>query len=566
MRIARAVADVSFRLSMELAGRWAHDRLLRAAEDPESAQRRILRQILKACRTTELGRRYRISTIDGVEAFRARVPICDSETLRGAVDRQIASGRAVASSSMPIMYARTSGTTGAPKLIPVTSTVLRRLKRAQRIMAYVQHASLDAFRGSILGIGGAVCEEWLRDGTPAGAATGLIYETMPAPLRAKYLVPPAVFAIADYDLKYATLARLAVGAGDLSAIATANPSTILRLVDVLRNTLPEIVGEIEAGVTPLLAGLSPETARSLSLLRSPDPRRAAALQTLLDRRCEVTIADLWPDLRSVVTWLGGGCAHAADRVRRQLPPGARMIDAGYVASELRGTVVVDADRNLALPLLQDVFFEFVPVEEWDKGARETLLLHQLQQGRDYHVIVSTEAGLLRYHMNDVLRAGASIGRTPSLSFIRKGRGVTNITGEKLTEDQVHLAMAEALRSSGVGARFYTLVALPALSRYRAYVEFDAPIGDAGRFQSVLDQAICRLNIEYSAKRRSGRLHPLRLAVLRAGAAEAHRRHCVEVKGQRESQLKIPALLTAEECRFNFDAHLSTDAPLAVGHS
>ena len=54
-----------------------------------------------------------------------------------------------------------------------------------------------------------------------------------------------------------------------------------------------------------------------------------------------------------------------------LPPGARMIDAGYVASELRGTVVVDAERDLALPLLEDVFFEFVPVEAWDRGVRAT---------------------------------------------------------------------------------------------------------------------------------------------------------------------------------------------------
>ena len=38
-----------------------------------------------------------------------------------------------------------------------------------------------------------------------------------------------------------------------------------------------------------------------------------------------------------------------------------MIDAGYVASEVHGTVVVDAERNLALPLLENVFFEFVPV-------------------------------------------------------------------------------------------------------------------------------------------------------------------------------------------------------------
>jgi hypothetical protein len=54
-----------------------------------------------------------------------------------------------------------------------------------------------------------------------------------------------------------------------------------------------------------------------------------------------------------------------------------VIEADYVASEFRGTVVVDADRPLALPALRDVFFEFVPAEAWDRGRRETLLLQDL---------------------------------------------------------------------------------------------------------------------------------------------------------------------------------------------
>ncbi|HEX6103450.1 MAG TPA: GH3 auxin-responsive promoter family protein, partial [Alphaproteobacteria bacterium] len=443
------------------------------------------------------------------------------------------------------------------------AAVLGQLKRAQRIMAYVQHVQIDAFRGRVLGIGGPRCEERLPEGTPAGAVTGLIYETMPRGLRAKYVVPAPVFAIEDYELKYALLARLAVRAGDVSAIATANPSTILRLLEVTRDSLRAILAEMEHGEAPLLGPLSPELRRALRPLAAPDRARAAALRPLLERRPGVTMAELWPELRAVVTWLGGGCAHAAEAVRLQLPPGARMIDAGYVASEMRGTVVVDAERGLAVPLLEDVFLEFVPVEAWNRGDRNTLLLHQLEEGCDYHVIVSTQAGLLRYHMNDVLRAGPQIGRTPSLAFLRKGRGATNITGEKLTEDQVHLATAQAARAAGASARFHIFVALPALSRYRAHVEFDGAPPDPGRFAQLLDQALSTLNIEYAAKRGSGRLLPIELALLRPGAGEAYRRHCIEKKGQRESQLKVLALQTAEECDFAFEPFRHADAPVAV---
>jgi hypothetical protein len=563
MRIASILADRLLRLSLETVGRRARDRLLAAAQAPQGAQRRALANILKACAETELGRRYELSSLDGPDGFRARVPIMDAEALSGLVSRQIATGAAVVSPARPVLYARTSGTTGAPKYVPVTPAVLRQLKGAQRIMAAVQHAELDAFRGRVLGIGGARCEERLADGTPAGAATGLIYETMPPPLRSKYAVPAPVFAIEDYELKYAVLARLALRAGDLSVIATANPSTILRLLEVARGSLGAILAEMESGEAALLRELPAALARTLRVLTVPDRARAAALRPLQSRGDEATMADLWPGLRAVVTWLGGGCAHAAEAVRLQLPPEARMIDAGYVASELRGTVVVDAARGLALPLLEDVFFEFVPAEAWDRGARATLLLHELEEGRDYHVIVSTQAGLLRYHMNDVLRAGPSVGRTPSLAFIRKGRGATNITGEKLTEDQVHLAIAQAARATGARSRFHLFLALPALSRYRAHVEFQGRIANVGGFGRALDEALSALNIEYAAKRRSGRLLPVEITALRAGAGEAYRRYCIERKGQRESQLKVLALQSAEDCDFDFEPYRLDHAPIAI---
>ena len=53
--------------------------------------------------------------------------------------------------------------------------------------------------------------------------------------------------------------------------------------------------------------------------------------------------------------------------------------------------------------------------------------------------------------------------------MRKGRGVTNITGEKLTEDQVNLAVAEAARH-GIRVPFYVFVAERRAPGYRAYIE------------------------------------------------------------------------------------------------
>ncbi|MDR2195568.1 MAG: GH3 auxin-responsive promoter family protein, partial [Gallionellaceae bacterium] len=518
MRPSDLLANAAFAIAMATRGRHAYRRLLSQARDPQAAQTNALRAILAANTHTEQGKRFDLSRINNANDYRSAVPIQDYADLSAQITRQIEGESNVLSPEKPLMYARTSGTTGTAKYIPVTPSVFAQAREAQRAMAYVTHRALNAFRGKIVGLVGSGSEEILADGTPAGAMTGMIYASMPRFMRAKYIVPPDVFSIPDYEEKYRAIARYAVCESDVSAIATANPSTLLRLLDVIHAHLPD-------------------------LAKYATPARRKTLEALAERG-EITLADLWPRLRTVITWLGGGCAIAAATVRAQLPSGAMMTDGGYVASEVRGTIVMDLERNLALPMLGDVFFEFVPASDWEAGGRDTLLLHELELDADYHVIVSTCAGLLRYHMNDVLRVTGRIGNTPTLQFMRKGRGVTNITGEKLSEDQIHAALA-ALPAPPL---FYIVLADARRAVYRAHIEAS---GDPVELAAAIDAHLRRNNLEYEAKRASGRLKPLEVVLLRAGTGEAYHRHIVEKKRQREAQVKVLALQNADECDFDF---------------
>jgi len=556
-----AIGSLLFTLGIETAGRAAYRRLLAAAREPRATQQTALARILRALAPTELGQTYGYAQIDGPDDFRRRVPVHDYEALRPHVARQIATGASVVTATRPVMYARTSGTTGEPKLVPVTRDVVATLRHAQRVFSYVQHRQLGAFRGRVLAIGGALREETLPDGTPAGSATGLIYATMPRPIRHKYVVPAEVFEIEDYELRYAVIARLAVQHRNLSMIATANPSTILRLFQQIEADRPALAADLAQSGSRLLARLPPRLAQHVGSVLKSSPRQARVLAAA-GTRGPLPLAELWPQLRAVMTWLGAGCTTAAEHIRTLLPNRVRMIDAGYVASEVRGTVVIDAERNLALPLLEDVFFEFVTDEAWNAGERDTLLLHELEQGQTYRVLVTTRGGLVRYDMNDIVRVTGLVGRTPTLEFVRKGRGVTNITGEKVAEDQVNLAMAKVTAAAGVSVPFYVVVADAAAAGYCAYVEGDAAAGIVVALATALDAKLATLNIEYGTKRASGRLRPLRVVALRSGASRAYREHCVR-KGQRESQFKVLTLRDANEIDFDFLRYAagdSADAP------
>ena len=544
-----ACGTVLFALGIETAGRLAYRRLLAAAAEPRAAQQKALARILRTLASTELGKSYGYAGIASPDELRRRVPVHDYETLRPHIARQIATGARALTATPPVMYARTSGTTGQPKLVPVTRDVIATLQHAQRVFSYVQHRQLGAFPGRLLAIGGALREETLPDGTPVGSATGLIYATMSPWIRHKYVLPAEVFEIEDYELRYAVIARLAVQHRSLSMIATANPSTILRLFEQVQADRPALAADVAQGDSRLLARLAPRIAQHVRRFLKSSPGQARVLAAT----GPVQLAQLWPRLRAVMTWLGAGSATAASHVRTLLPSGVRMVDAGYVASEVRGSVVVDAERGLALPLLEDVFFEFVPTEAWDAGERATLLLHELEQGASYRVLVTTLGGLVRYDMNDIVRVTGEIGRTPTLAFVRKGRGVTSITGEKVTEDQVNLALADVARAAEVAVPFYVVVADAGAASYCAYVEGATEPQRVVALAAALDAKLAALNIEYASKRASGRLRPLRMVALRSGTSRAYREHCVR-KGQREAQFKVLTLRDAADVDFDFLLH------------
>jgi hypothetical protein len=540
-------SNLIFRGAMAVAGRASAMKLLKAARTPAEAQRRLLASILRAGEETAFGAEHQYGRIADPDAFRAAVPIRDYEGHRAWIDRQIA-GEAAVTRETPLMYARTSGTTGEPKRLPITPTVLKGVRAAQQAASYFQNRACPMFRGRILALGGAKQEEVLPGGVPCGSVTGLIYETMPAVVRAKYVVPPEVFAIEDPDLKYAVVTRLALQHRDLTAVSTANPSTFLRLRDHARENWSTLMAELESGTFAAAGDLPEAQARGIRAALVPRPERARELRAAADI-AEPTVEQLWPALAGVVTWTGGGCGLAADAVRQALAPRTRVIDAGYVASEFRGTVVVDVERSLGLPLLEDVFFEFVPAAEWDAGRRDTLLLHELEEGQDYQVIVTTPAGLARYWINDVVRAGPRIHGTPSLAFVRKGRGVTSITGEKVTESQVNLALQTVAAEAGLAIAFHLVLADEAAARYRVLLEAgEAP--EAPALDRRIDAEIGATNIEYAAKRASGRLGPIEVRWLKPGAGAAYRRWCVS-RGQRDAQFKAQTLQYARDCGFDF---------------
>jgi hypothetical protein len=146
----------------------------------------------------------------------------------------------------------------------------------------------------------------------------------------------------------------------------------------------------------------------------------------------------------------------------------------------------------------------------------------------------------------------SFGSTPTIKFLEKGAGATNITGEKLYESQVSTALERLFEIRQWSPVFFVLLADPGRQRYDLYLEH--PGGDPAGVERELDGALAEMNLEYRSKRESGRLHPIELRLLRPGAGEAYKAHLV-AQGQREAQFKFIRLQVRAKLTFNLDQHL-----------
>lgn len=550
----RRLANFAVSASLRLARAVEMLRLAAALRDPMREQRRVLARLLRDNRDTSFGRRHGFSGITSAEQYAACVPVSDFEALRPYIDAEIGRGEAALTREAPLRYLRTSGSTGQPKDVPLILTHLRFLRRIHRLAVASQHRICpEAFVGSILAIVSPREEGRLANGKPYGSASGIVSGNTPGIVRDKFVLPQEVLTIADSRLKYLTILRLALPRRDLTYIGSANPTTLLVLVRLYAEHQHQLVADLQSGGFFRAGDLPDDVFKALQGRLGAVPQRAAELLRLQAAGRAPRLHELWPELRGVMMWTCGSAGVAAAAVRQELDARTRVFELGYVASEFRGTVTLGRRPGSGLPTLFAHFFEFVERERWDRGEPEFLTLDRLRKGRDYYLIVSTPSGLYRYFINDIVRVTGHLHRTPLLKFVQKGRGVTSITGEKLYEGQVLAAVQGAAADAGLTLRFVKMLADEQAQTYRLYAETDAAAAiTAAEFALAVDTRLQAINIEYAAKRESGRLATLSAAWLQPETGEAYKQFCVGL-GQREGQFKPAVLAYLRETGFDFEA-------------
>ncbi len=276
----------------------------------------------------------------------------------------------------------------------------------------------------------------------------------------------------------------------------------------------------------------------------PDPKRAAELEAIVRNTGRLYPKDVWPKFGLIGCWLGGPLT-AYLKFFPEYFGDVPKRDLGLMASEGRMTIPLVDDSPSGVLDLFGTFFEFVPAGEIDSPDPTVLQPHELEEGREYYILLTTSSGLYRYDIRDVVRCTGWYGRTPLIEFLHKGKHFSNLTGEKLSEIQVARAADSASERLRLRLGSYALAPCfeEATPYYGLFVESaDLPDQRTGeRLAERIDDELRRANCEYGEKRTSLRLGPIRLRPLASGTWRAFDHGRLKASGATPEQYKRPRL-------------------------
>ena len=516
----------------------------RLTAEARKTQEKFLFQLLRRNQNTAFGRDHHFKKITTIDDYRRQVAISGYERFRPYIDRARHGESNTLTQDPIVMFTMTSGSTGEPKLIPVTKVTQNMHTKLTRL--WYGRAFLDHPRcvdGKVFGFVSPAVEGFTPGGIPYGAASGVIYRSSPHWIKRTHALPYEISEIKDFEAKYYVAMRLALEQ-NVTFVGTPNPSTILRLVDTADRFVKDIVKDIHDGTLSSRFDIAAKIRAALSSRLAANPARARELEDFVDAYEKLRPQEYWPELQLIGCWKGGSVGIRLKEFDAWFGRSIPVRDLGYLASEAQMSLPISDDGSAGILAIDANFYEFIPESEIDCVNPITLTCEELEVGAVYYLVLTTAGGLYRYDINDLVRVTGFHYKTPLIEFLRKGRDVTSLTGEKLHVNQVIQAMNDAQRRTGLLIRRYCAVADAEKSRYRFLVEF----GDNGPSEeqlrallSALDQRLHQLNVEYAQKRQSRRLAPPSLHLMKPGWFERREQTSLR-QGTRDTQFKTRLLI------------------------
>jgi hypothetical protein len=528
-----------------LMGRSA-DKFMKQTGRFAAASQESLDKILAMSRGTEYGRRCGLDGAAPQKVFET-LPTTTYSDYAPYIERMAAGEQNVLCTDPIIFFSTTSGTTGPPKMIPVTKPMMRLTLIEKFVSAGLAYraGALKPMHGPMMTIMTEHLSGLTAGGVPKGAATTGGFKNM-GPVSDMILSSPAE-VMRVHDQKASRYLHLLFGLRHehLWTILAFFPATILFCMRDLQAQSEQLLRDLADGTINPDLELPTEIRTSLAQRLRPDRARARALTKLLESD-RFDVPHIWPDMGCILTATGGGFRFYADQLRPFLGD-VPIFSPIYSASESSVGYGYSLENPYYLLLPEPSYLELLPEEQIDDPQARPIPAWQAKPDSSYEVVVTTMAGFLRYRLHDIVRVVDFLHQTPIVEFVERQGQLIDVVGEKTAEH--HIAEAIAAACYRVKARLLDYFVSPDTEQTPASYLLAIESWQSGSKNSQLirellgavEASLRQVAPDYDEERELGTLGPMALAVLKPGAFERLREKRIEAGGA-ANQIKTPHVI------------------------
>lgn len=447
-------------------------------QDPGYVQQNIFNKLIEQGQHTVFGHEHNFKFIRTYEDFKRYVPIRAYEGFTGYIEQIKKGGSDVLWPGKPIYFAKTSGTTGGDKYIPITKeSIKHHIVNARNALLHYIHETgkADFLAKKMIFLSGSP-QLANEAGIRAGRLSGIINHHIPSYIRSGQLPSYATNCIIDWETK-----------------------------------LDKIVEETLQAQMGLISGIPPW------------------VQMYFDKLNQKTgkcISDIFPDFSLLVH---GGVNFEPYR-RKLFDSIGKAVDTieTYPASE--GFIAFQdsqQEKGLLLQLDSGIFFEFIPANSLTSLSPKRLTIDEVEIGVDYAIVLSSNAGLWAYVLGDTVKFTSL--EPPRIVVTGRVKHFISAFGEHVIVEEIEKAMQLTL-AKYPQVRVTEFTVAPWVSKqageasyHEWLIEFSYPPQNIATFASVLNQQMCLLNSYYKDLIEGNILSTLKVTSLHSGAFKEYMR-------------------------------------------
>lgn len=491
------------------AFRWFYQvrfkQIERFMEHPHQVQEQVFKHLIASARHTEWGKKYGYSSIKTPEDFRRNLPVQDYEGHKDYIRRMMEGEKDILWNGKVKMFSKSSGTTNdKSKFIPVSSENFQdchmRGSWDTMTIMYNQIPDCTIFSGKNFLMAGNHDHYPSHQETIYGDVSALMIRNMPKIAYPFFEPNLDILLRDDWESKIKLMAEVACR----------------------KDVAPQIrmVGGVPTWIIVFF-------------------------RHILEYSGKSNILEVWPNFEA---YIHGGVSMAPyrEQLQRFLPSEKVNYVEVYNASEGYFATQLDMDQDDMLLLLNNgVYYEFLPMEEWHEENPKALSLHEVEIGKNYALVISTNAGLWRYLIGDTVTFTST---SPyKIKITGRTKQFVNAFGEEVMVSNTDKALSEACQEMNAIVSEYTVAPIyfqgSGKGGHEWLIEFEESPNDIKAFNQLLDNKLQKINSDYEAKRyKDMALEQLRLRPLPKGTFL----NWMRSKGKYGNQSKVPRLSNSRQ--------------------